>query len=427
MGEFLDIKKRLISFLNKLQYQNSFALLGIVFVWFSTLNFSGTGDVIQAFVPWIENANQVGYLENYQKNTTAYPPGYIFIPYLLHAHTPITPILAYKLFLLFSLASCHLIGRKIFGFRRVLVLDIFLIYPTMILGYGDSFLIALILLTFHFLNKQKFFISGISIAILIAFKFTPLIIFPPIFLYVFRTQNFSIKRSLINVNWENSINFVSGFILWQAPFIFFTGLNAYIENLKLALLNGYLSGNAMNIGWIITKFRMGSNSLPRYEEDSELIKFIYVDVHSGLYQGMKITAMTLIILIVIRSLKMENSIKNTSLLCSLSIYVYYIFAPGVHENHLTLAIPFCIILIDKFNLSATIIGILVGNLSLINLLAIYGLNGRYNEQRNLFGIDYTFFISLFEIFLALVILIFYFNPKTKLISRNSNGINRRSV
>jgi hypothetical protein len=401
--------------------------LGILLIGLAVIGREGTRDVSDAFVPWIENAERIGFLENYRNTVTAYPPGYILLPYLLATFTSLSAFMAYKLSLLFSIAVCHFFTSKLMGTTQALVLDAMLIYTSLILGYGDSLLIATILILVLLLKQERYLFSGITVGILIAIKFTPLIILPPIFLFVFRAQNLTVIKPPGLIIWKDISKFSLGFILWEIPFVLITGVYIYLENLKLALLNGYLSGNAMNLGWILTKIKMGPNSIPEYSENSELIRFIYIDVQGGMYKGMKLIAGTLIILIVIQSLRLKNSIENTAFVCLLSIFVYYEFAPGVHENHLTLTIPFAIILLGKTKNIFARIGLLVSSMSLINLLVIYGTTGRVNEKRILLGTDFTLLISFIEVMIALGLIIFYLFPRLWQLTWNLDGKNGGSV
>jgi hypothetical protein len=376
---------------------NALLLIFLSFLCAQFIDLRGTGDVTKAFVPWIDSALESGFLENYQDRVTAYPPGYIAIPYGISKFLGINSFWAYKIFLLLSILLAVICCTKFLSLRGGLVLGIVLVYPALVLGYGDSLLIAILILILMSLESNKFFTSGLFLGLLICVKFTPLMLIPIIIIYSFRKENELSRGILRRIRIRNLVKILAGALVWLIPVTYFTGLQMFINNLKLALLNGYLSGNAPNLGWIITKFQMGESSIPQYNENEQLIRFVYVDVHSSLYTVMKLLAMIVIVLLILKSTRRSNNLNNLALVICLVIFVYYEFAPGVHENHLTLAIPFAIILIYSKDRTKMIFGTYIIFISLLNLFSFYSFNGSYNELRIIFGTDITLILALIEL------------------------------
>jgi hypothetical protein len=390
--------------------------LGVLFVCLCLLALSskGTSDVTQAFVPWIQSAVENGFIANYQSQVTAYPPGYILIPYLLTAHFGLQAFWAYKLFMLLSVVFTIYAGNRLLNLRSGTIVAILFVYPSLVLGYGDSLIVALLLLTLANLRENKFFKVGILLGIVLSIKFTPLLIIPMILVYVFRWENPAFPKKLRQTKIGKVVTVGIGFACWTIPLTSITGITMFIENLKLALLNGYLSGNALNLGWIITKIQMGPGSVPSYTEDERLIRFIYLDVHSELYRSMKFFALIAIALIVIYSFRFEKSIENTALVSVLTLFAYYQFAPGVHENHLTLAIPFAVILFQSQEIRLRILGSVISLISLVNLFSFYTFSGNYNTSRIFFDLDITLILAIFEFVGGLLLMILFILNKFNL-------------
>ena len=390
---------------------------------FLALRSPGTSDIAKAFVPWVEGALKHGFISNYQNQVTAYPPAYILIPFLLAKYLGIQAFWAYKTFLVISLLLVIYAGSKALGLRMGLILGLIFIYPSLVLGYGDSLIVAILLLIFINLESFKYYKVGVLVGLVISIKFTPIIIIPIIIIYIFRKDNFSFPKSLSIIKLGNLTKTFMGFLLWEIPLVLFTGLEMFVNNLKLALLNGYLSGNAPNMGWIITKIKMGPNSIPSYVGDTDLIRFIYIDVHSGLYRGMKFVAMLVAVFLIMKSFQFENSLENNALLISLTLFAYYEFAPGVHENHLTLAIPFALILVKSQEKRRKILGFSLILISLVNLFSFYTLKGNYNESRIVFGMDFSLALATIETSYAIVLVGLYLVNSLNLTHGQGDGEN----
>jgi hypothetical protein len=193
---------------------------------------------------------------------------------------------------------------------------------------------------------------------------------------------------------------------------------AYIENIKLALLNGYLSGHALNLGWLITAFGQifGQDSARMLEPG--IVRFTYVDVHSNLYLSMKYSALLLIAVYLLSRVNQELDFVAVLRICVNVVAVYYLLAPGVHENHLLFVAPFCLFLRSsiKYENFASLYILFV---ALINPVIFYGLDGNSFIPRLILHQDLTVVLSLVNVILFCV---FYFSLLIKF-----DVINRKKI
>ena len=173
---------------------------------------------------------------------------------------------------------------------------------------------------------------------------------------------------------------------------------AYIENIKLALLNGYLSGHALNLGWLITSFGQ------IFGQDSDrmmipgIVRFTYVDVHSNLYLSMKYFTLLLIVVYLLSKINKELDFIAVLRICVNVVAIYYVLAPGVHENHLLFVAPFCLFLRSSIKYE-NIASLYILFVAVINPFIFYGINGDSFIPRLILRQDITVIMSLANLIL----------------------------
>jgi hypothetical protein len=357
---------------------------------FILLPSKGTGDLPNGFLLWLERAESIGFVESFNRTITAYPPFYILIPFLLTKFFGFSFFVSYKIFLLIGLIfltiSIYRISKSVLISVTAYIL---LLVPTIGLGYGDVFLSALVLLSIKYSLLDKPFVSGVLFSLAVSLKFTPLILLPVIGLILFN-NNGGFKN--ISIVFGKYVGFSGGVLIFPTFICAIFSPFSYLENLKLALLNGYLSGQAFNLGWLITAYR----ELFGIESERMLvpgvIRFTYIDVHSGLYVAMKYSATLIVLVYLLTKINVILDFATALKISIVVLWIYYTIAPGVHENHLLIISSFCIFIWNLRNFEGYIFSFVL-ILSIVNPIIFYGLTGETPLLRKIFGIDYTIILS----------------------------------
>jgi hypothetical protein len=379
---------------------------------------TGTGDLENGFLLWLERAQDLGFVNSFNKIVTAYPPFYILVPYVISNLLGITFFLSYKIFLVLGLVFLVFVVFKVSrSFKLSLSVYLIAVIPTLGLGYGDIFLTAFLLLSISYLSKGNSIKSGLFFSISMCFKFTPLILLPVFFLVLLNKKGGLHFRNFSSFLCE-VIRFLGALSTFPILICLIFSPFAYIENIKLALLNGYLSGHALNLGWLITAFGQifGQDSARMLEPG--IVRFTYVDVHSNLYLSMKYSALLLIAVYLLSRVNQELDFVAVLRICVNVVAVYYLLAPGVHENHLLFVAPFCLFLRSsiKYENFASLYILFV---ALINPVIFYGLDGNSFIPRLILHQDLTVVLSLVNVILFCV---FYFSLLIKF-----DVINRKKI
>jgi len=389
----LNIQKLNLKFSSNIAF---FLLMGITSLILTIILFpsQGTGDLANGFLLWLDRAESVGFVESFNRTITAYPPFYILVPFLLNQLFGFSFFVSYKIFLLIGIVALSISVYRLSKSKLTsLMTYLVLLVPTIGLGYGDVFLSALILFSLKFLVSNRPIVSGMIFSLAISLKFTPLILLPVIALILFN-NNGGLKK-ISNVS-KQFMRFASGVMVFPAGISAIFSPFSYLENLKLALLNGYLSGQAFNLGWLITAYK------ELFGDESErmlvpgVIRFTYIDVHSWLYVAMKYSATIIILIYLLTKINMILDFVTALKMSVIVLWIYYTVAPGVHENHLLIIAPFCVILWNFRKFEGYLFGYLL-ILAIVNPIIFYGLTGDVPSLRKILGLDYTIVLSAFNI------------------------------
>ena len=170
----------------KFMRQKRLEIALMVIVIFSTvylLPATGTGDLENGFLLWLERAQDLGFVNSFNETVTAYPPFYILGPYCLSKLLGITFFLSYKISLVVGLVFLSFVVFKVSkSIKLSLAVYLIAVIPTLGLGYGDIFLTVFLLLSISYLINGSSIKSGIFFSLSLCFKFTPLILLPILFL-----------------------------------------------------------------------------------------------------------------------------------------------------------------------------------------------------------------------------------------------------
>ena len=158
----------------------------------------------------------------------------------------------------------------------------------------------------------------------------------------------------------------------------------------------YLSGNALNLNWIITHFLHVFNP-DRYgaliDGQAELIKTASPSLTSvsSLLFGL------VFLVTLIKFFRSEKTFENLVRFSLLGYWAYFMFNPGVHENHLFIVLLLAVILywLNKEHMILMICIILMAN---FNLYLFYGSNGLGpGFSRVIGGIDLALVGAIFNL------------------------------
>ena len=186
----------------------------------------------------------------------------------------------------------------------------------------------------------------------------------------------------------------AGIIVGVTLLIF--GVRPVFGSLKAALTHNFLSGNALNFDWILT------HVLHVFDPDqfgglvAGEAQYIYTTL-TEVSLGPRILFILVYSLTLIAFFRRDKHFESL-INFSLSGYLaYFIFNPGVHENHLFLSVILSIVLfwLNREHLTTMIVLIVISN---INLVLFYGLDGvGLGFSRVVANVDLALLLSIFNV------------------------------
>jgi hypothetical protein len=268
-------------------------------------------------------------------------------------------------------------------------------------GYIDIYYTPALLAALFMLKERRLLPFTCMYTIAFLTKWQSIIIAPTVALYIL---NINSTSSLKQIEFRKIIFRVLLpatiiFILVIAIFGFEPLLSAWVK----ATNRRYLSANALNFNWIITHFL--------HIFKSDLFGNI-IDGQAGIVKlspshNIMRLPKSLFILFYLYTLvmffKREKSFENLAIFSLLGYLSYFMFNPGVHENHLFIAAIISIILFweNKNYLPTMIVIVLMCN---INLFLFYGLDGSGLRFNRAIGatVDTALLLAVFNVIFFLV-------------------------
>jgi hypothetical protein len=355
---------------------------------------------------WVRNASTLGLVNGYSANAETYPPlasAFLFgaskLPGL-SGRPEIDPFGAIKLaifvFLLLSAVVTWLWTRDM---KITLILYFALLLNSVALGYIDIFFAPSLLLSLWMLRKRRLLWFSVFFTLSFLTKWQPILIAPFIMLYALDIRPDSHWRHV------DPKRFLSHVILpaftMIGLIIIMYGYTPVERAFKLSLTDPILSGNALNLNWIITYFmhvgqpgRYGGlqNGMANYVTDAPGVITI---VPRLLFYGFYGASIVLL-------LRREKTFQNLLIFATLGVLSYYTFNVGVHENHLFLATILASLMfwLDVRLRVVSVILILISN---INMFLFYGVDGTLHFPRTIGSLDMSLPLAAFN-----VLFFFYF-------------------
>ena len=379
-------------------------LMIFLFVCILSVNFiksPGSGDM-DYWIKWTNNADKYGLVQGFYYNQDMYPPlasVILFATYKAKFLLNVDPITGIKLSLFLFLIVASAIfyyWKKDFLFASLAMLSFSL---NTILGYIDIYTFPTLILSFLALSKKKYVLFSVLFTLTCLIKMQPLIIAPFLIIYLLDFRN---VNDLKHFDWKGFFkNLVLPTLLILSLIVAIYGVevvNAFFR----AAENPRLSGNALNLNWIITYFLRVFHYFGPLKEG--YIKWIMIE-DLRIILVPKILFFGFYLVTIFSFIKEEKTFKNLLLFSIIGHLSYFIFNTGVHENHLVISSILSLILfiIDRKYLPLTISIIIADNL---NMFLFYGIDGKDFPFNRVIGVDITLIFAV--IYLSAFLYLYYY-------------------
>jgi hypothetical protein len=356
----------------------------------------GTVDVGN-WLSWINAARTNGLAPGFVALHTRYPPLALTIlhgAYELGRLVGLTEFTSIKLsILLFLWLSTFLVWLWTRNVSVALILYFSLLLNSLALGYIDIYFAPSLILSLWMLKERRLVGFSMFYTVACLTKWQPILIGPFIAIYLVGIQDDlgQWKHWMRRIGLQVVLPASAVTALTLAVFGALPVLHAF----KAALSHTYLSGNALNLNWIVTYF------LHTWRPND------FGGLRNGLatYITTKSWEITLIprllfystyLLTLLAFVRREKDFKNLVLFSIIGVLCYYTFNIGVNENHLFLVAILAVILLwlDEAYRSTAVLLILMSN---INLFLFYGTDGTLHFDRLFLGIDTSLPLAFFNV------------------------------
>lgn len=357
----------------------------------------GSGNM-DTWVSWIEKVDTLGLVKGFSATEADYPP-LTLVPLLLSSFLSQTfgiwVYLAIKIVLLVFLFLTVFI---FWLWKRDFLLSFFLFFALLLnsLAHGhlDVFFAPTLILALWALERGKWvlFISAFMLSCLT--KWQPLILAPMIAIFLLGIHKIGDLKKIEISALLKKIILPAGLIIALVVLVFgFKPLGYAIKN---ATHHAFISANALNLNWILTYFMhvMSPEKFgPLVDGRSDVIR-----TFESQY---RLVPQMLFILTYLSTLaiffKREKTFENLILFSLLGYLSYYMFNPGVHENHFFIPMVLSILLFaqTKKHLFITLFLTLIGN---VNLLIFNGMDGvEISFERVFSGLDLSIAFAIMNL------------------------------
>ena len=357
----------------------------------------GQFDVDYFWRSWLNDARADGLIHGYAANRSDYPPLVLTIlygAYKLVSLVGLTEFAAIKLSILLCLwLSTFLVWLWTRNVNVALILYFSLLLNSAAHGYLDIYFAPSLILSLWMLKERRFVWFSAFYMVACLTKWQPLLIGPFIAIYLVGIQD-NLGR------WEKWVRRIG--LQALLPAIAVTaltlavfGAQPVLQAFKAALGHKYLSGNALNLNWIVTYFLHISRPNEFGGLQNGLATYILTESQEiTLIPRLLFYSTYLLTLLVF--VRREKDFKNLILFSIIGVLCYYTFNIGVHENHLFLVAVLAVILLwlDELYRGTAVLLILMSN---INLFLFNGTDGILRFERLFLGIDTSLPLAFFNV------------------------------
>ena len=341
-----------------------YSLTPLLLISYAACRYSAGASDVTSWATWSKRFHNLGFKEGYLLNLAPYPPGSTLINSFFIYSTNMDPKLILDCILAVVVTIFMYVAWKEAA-TSILPAFLLIYIPTVIGGWIDIYFALPLLLSLKYIETERYLAAGICFQISILMKYQPLLFLPFILLFI-----------LLKARISGVLYFCSPAILVWPIVAFIFGPSTWIETLKLAVLKANLSGQALNIGWILTYLQHRGIDVGAYPRESVIsMRPIYLDVHGHPYLFMKIVLYAVLLLLTLRFLMRTKKEFSDLMVLLISVgLAYYLCSPGVHLNHIMLIAAPTVLLSRRKELSwfSLLSLFMVADLP---VLIFYGLNG----------------------------------------------------
>jgi hypothetical protein len=421
----------------------SFIRANGILVFILTITFSlmmirapGTSDVL-VWRDWMNTAYQDGLVQGYSHVIESafgepgggdYPPVSFAILYLTRIFGDIIGLpqrgSIKVLILIFQFLSAGLILLISRDVWMAAAFNTSILVFSVCLGYLDVCLAPWLILAFSAFRSERHVLGTAFFLLACLIKWQPLIVAPFIAIYLLQISDLqSLWGSLARSSFWKLV-MVTGVTILAVTLLF--GYTPLLS-LRNAMGHLYLSGNALNVPWIVgclVTLLLSSSFSIRVDE------FPIILAPSTVYLiPVKVMFFVLFATVLVRAMRSELSYQNCLLFSLTGFVTYVMWNAGVHENHWFVAVILAYMLVlhsrtrEHWTI-ATMITIM-GN---INLFTFYGLTGTPEIQSRVIGIDLSMILAELYALAWLFLVAYTFRASSlKIISRDDAFKNSPTV
>ncbi|MCB1616548.1 MAG: hypothetical protein KDI30_11080 [Pseudomonadales bacterium] len=313
---------------------------------------------------WLKAGNNVidfGFVEGYRLNQQEHPPGLSIIMSAgirLSLLLDILPAFGIKIILFcFFLISWSLIEKHNSSIVATLIVTMVLSLNALVLSYVDILLAPFLLLTFISLKNQQPARAAIFFTLASMIKFYPLIIAPFMLVYFLSLADYKVKK-LLNISAWPIVLLAVTILVYQW---------SLLDALYTAFSHKTLSAQGLNVNWLIQGSIRTDNHPLFSGTPQNYEKTVFVNFTQTLLAFFYVSTLWLFL----RSGKRLEDLLLFSIIAHLS---YFVFAIGVHENHLYLSFVLSVAL-AMIKPSYTLLAINIALMNMMNYLFFYNLAG----------------------------------------------------
>jgi len=298
----------------------------------------GTGNM-DTWVRWINEAIDLGLVDAYSLNHDTYPPLTLVILFGVGKISQLLNIWIYTAIKGTIAAFLLLTTLLTLWATKDLLLSLLLLGGVLInsvaLGHLDIFFAPTLVLALWALKEKRLVLFTIAFCFSFLTKWQPLIIAPFIALYILGIDRLSDWKQ-IDLRGILKKILIPALGILALTFILF-GIKPVITAFSYASDHHYLSGNALNLNWILTHFlhvfKPGQYG-PLINGQAELI----IGPPYSVKLIPKLIFFLVYILTAIVFFKQKKTFGNLMWFSLLGYWAYFTLNTGVHENHFFVAI-----------------------------------------------------------------------------------------
>jgi len=333
----------------------------------------GTGDVA-FWMRWIENAKTYGIRAGYAANDSDYPPLSMLFLVLVAKLSEFLGVSNFTGFKVSLYLSLLLTSFAFFVWTKNLLatslLQLSLTLNSMALGYVDIYFAPPLIFALRALQQAKWLPFTLLFILACLIKWQPLMLVPMLVVYLTGMdgagglKRVNLRRFLLQIILPVSLTGVVCLAVFGIDIIMALGQ---------AGTHPVLSGNALNLSWIVT------HGLHVFLPDKfgPLVDGRARAIETGdarILFGPKLVFLLAYFSTLYAFIRVEKSFANLLLFSTIGYLCYFTLSAGVHENHLFLPsiLAMALACMDKRYFPAAIFVLLLANL---NLLLFYGMSG----------------------------------------------------